>query len=321
MSAPTRPDPNKEDLERLYAGSCCPDGEHALRVKGYLGMTSPTLAPDCDRPLRVKCSKCDYWTVWRCSGHRESSCKPCAGRYRRRVRAVAESGMKRRRSSAGYLYLLTVTGPGRRSVHRLHKVDVKRSKTRACRCSIDAPPLAEWNASHSARWNRLRTALKRDNPALQYMRGVEVQDRGVLHDHALVWSPEPLDVLRVQQLALAAGFGCVLDLAKCDPMSKRAAYYVSKYVTKATDSRQDVPWLQDFVDTRTGEVTRGIGPGRYRTWSCSRDWGDTMSTVRAAKAAYARMIAARPAAELVEALAVLEAALGPVTTVHPKPPD
>lgn len=166
-----------------------------------------------------------------------------------------------------------------------------------CPCTPEGGvDLARWNASHSARWNRFRTALRRDHPELQFFRGVEVQTRGALHDHAMVWSPRPLAKRRLRELALAAGFGHSVDLAPAPPGSKRAAYYVSKYVSKSTDSRSDVPWWGTTVeiDIDTGEVVEHEGPvdGRYRTWSMSREWGMTMAAARAHARAF---VAAREA--------------------------
>lgn len=148
--------------------------------------------------------------------------------------------------------------------------------------------LARWNASHSARWNRLRTALRRHHAGLEFFRGVEVQARGALHDHAMLWSPTPIRRRRLRELAMAAGFGHSVDLVECAPGSRRAAYYVSKYVTKSTDARADVPWwgIAD-VDQDTGEITEGVIDGRYRTWSMSRQWGLTMAAVKADALAYA----------------------------------
>ena len=141
--------------------------------------------------------------------------------------------------------------------------------------------LAEWNASHSRRWNHLRTSLRRDVPGIEYLRGVEVQTRGALHDHALLWSPVPMTTRQVRARAMAAGFGHSVDLAPIDPGSKQCAYYVSKYVTKAADSRDEVPWAGDVVDRLTGEITREQVRASYRTWSSSREWGLTMAQVRA----------------------------------------
>jgi hypothetical protein len=263
----------------LHAVRLCAGG-HALRVVGYLRGPRPA-GLDCLSPLRVVCKHCDYATAWACGGHRESRCRPCASRYRRRVRAVAHSGFAPARRPSGYLYLLTVTAPGAQ----------QHSLPGGALCSCTPPggvDLARWNASHSARWNRLRTAMRRDVPELQYFRGVEVQKRGALHDHAMVWSPVPLSKTRLRSLAMAAGFGHELDLADCVPGSKKAAYYVSKYVTKATDSRDLVPWIGQVIDYETGEVTEGLVPGRYRTWSMSREWGLTMRDVRAEASVYAR---------------------------------
>lgn len=151
-------------------------------------------------------------------------------------------------------------------------------------CSCTPPggvDLADWNASHSRRWNHLRTALRRRYPELEFFRGVEVQQRGALHDHAMVWSPVPLRKGTVKDLVMRAGFGHAIDLAPITS-AKQVAYYVSKYVTKATDSRDDVPWRAQVVDEDTGEVTDEVVAGRYRTWSSSRRWGLTMRAVRAA---------------------------------------
>jgi hypothetical protein len=140
------------------------------------------------------------------------------------------------------------------------------------------------------------------------MRGVEVQARGALHDHAMIWSPTALVLTDVRRRAIAAGFGHSVDLAPCEPGSRKAAYYVAKYVTKATDSREEVPWAADLVEVSTGEVTRGLVPGRYRTWSCSRGWGDRMADVVARARVYAQAKAqADRAAELQRALLVLSA--------------
>jgi hypothetical protein len=283
----------------------CPDGACRMRVVGYLrGPGSGGL--DCDSPLRWMCDDCGTTAIRRCSGRRESVCKPCAARYRRRVRAVALSGMTAQRSSVGYLYLLTVTAPG----------DKAHSLPGGQRCPCTPPggvDLPEWNASHSRRWNHLRTALRRDYEGLQFMRGVEVQNRGALHDHAMVWSPVPLNLVDVRKRAMAAGFGHSVDLAPCAPGSRKAAYYVSKYVTKATDSREQVPWAADVVDFRTGEVSRGLVPGRYRTWSCSRGWGLRMADVVAQAREYAMTKAAADReAEVDAAILVLAAVFGPV---------
>jgi glutamine synthetase len=158
--------------------------------------------------------------------------------------------------------------------------------------------------------------VRQEYPEVEYFRGIEVQTRGALHDHSMVWSPVPLEKTWLREVAMDAGFGHSLDLADVQPGSKREAYYVSKYVTKATDARADVPWLGEVVDTSTGEVGVGQVEARYRTWSMSRKWGDTMATVRAAASEYARKkrheLGARSEGE---ALAALAAVLGAVTTI------
>jgi hypothetical protein len=205
------------------------------------------------------------------------------------------------RQGVGFFYLLTVTSPG-------DKAHYFKSGKR-CECTpVGGVNLAEWNASHSRRWNHLRTSLRRDHPGMQFMRGVEVQTangRGALHDHAMVWSPTALKPAAVKARAMAAGFGHEMDLTSCVPGSRKAAYYVSKYVTKATDVRESVPWAADVVDITTGEVTRKSVPGRYRTWSKSREWGLRMSDVMAEARAYAQSMAERDRAVQLDAALVV----------------
>jgi hypothetical protein len=177
--------------------------------------------------------------------------------------------------------------------------------------------MARWNASHSSRWNWLRTNLRRAYPDLEFMRGVEVQTRGALHDHAMLWSPRPLAKGVVKELAMRAGFGHSIDLAPCEPGSQRAAYYVSKYITKATDSRHDVPWWGDVIDYETGEVTEGVIDGRYRTWSCSRGWGLTMAAVRAEAREF---VEARQREQLAEFWCLLVSELGARPIPDESPP-
>jgi hypothetical protein len=162
--------------------------------------------------------------------------------------------------------------------------------------------------------------LRREYPDLEFMRGVEVQDgkrggrgRGALHDHFLMRTRYAVDERTIRRLAMQAGFGHSVDLADCAPGSKREAYYVGKYVTKATDSRRDVPWRAAVVDVETGEVVDRLVPGRYRTWSCSRRWGLTMAQVRAEAALYAAQCADR---EFFDLVANVAAAFGcsPVET-------
>lgn len=172
-----------------------------------------------------------------------------------------------------------------------------KSERPQCGCHRSAElGLGVWNASAAGRWNRLRTALRREYPHLVYFRAVEVQDRGAIHLHVIVWTARPLDLRMVQSLAVAAGFGCVLDFAPARPGDTRQAHYVSKYVTKSCDLREATPW--ETVDRGTGELT-AVPEATYRTWSSSADWGMKMRELEAA----IRLAAARRAAERREPIA------------------
>jgi hypothetical protein len=255
------------DITEVTSGTCCGLG-CGLRSSGYL-RRGRVAGLDCDQPLRAV-RGCGAVEVWACSNHRESKCVPCSWRYRRRLTRIAEAGSRR----TGYLYMLTLTAPGDRE-HSMPSGDV-------CPCTpAGGVDLADWNASAASRWNRMRTRLRVQVPELEYLRAVEVQKRGALHLHVIVWSPVPLDRIALRRMAIGYGFGHELDLAPVVPGSRKHAYYVAKYVTKACDSRDDVPWRADVLDEESGEVRRMHTVASYRTWSASHGWGLTMSEVRA----------------------------------------
>lgn len=285
------------DVEQLSA-PCrhTPTGRHSMRSVGTVpGRGQARL--DCGNPLLRVCRRrgCEYQQLFTCKSSRSSVCPPCAGRYRRRVRAVALSGLGR----AGFIeYFLTLTPPGDREHCKKPGCDMAPyCQHEQCTCTAPAGvDLARWNAEHGARFNHFRTRLRRElAPGMEYMRGCEVQDgkrlagadagRMGLHDHLLIRSTVPLDLREVRALAIAAGFGHEVKLVPVTPGSKREGYYVSKYITKSADARREVPWVADVVDLETGELFEGVSvPGRYRTWSCSRQWGMTMVDVK--RAAY-----------------------------------
>ena len=175
--------------------------------------------------------------------------------------------------------MLTVTAPTE-DEHLGWVVDWDGKSSRPV-CSCDrhmVGGLGSWNASAGKKWNRLRGELARLHPGMVFLRAVEVQERGAIHLHVIVWTPDPLNLVQVQGLALDAGFGCVIDFKPAASGDTRQATYVSKYVTKATDQRGQVPW--DVLDRETGEVA-AVAEAKFRTWSCSRDWGLTMKALEA----------------------------------------
>jgi hypothetical protein len=122
------------------------------------------------------------------------------------------------------------------------------------------------------------------------MRFAEVQDgkrradgvgRGALHHHNVIMSPVLLDPLQVQQLALDAGYGCVIDM-QLIPLAdnRKIANYVSKYVTKGAD-RGKVKWPVEMrVVVDTGEIMWEKKRPTYKSHSSSRDWAITLQDIR-----------------------------------------
>jgi hypothetical protein len=308
-------------------------GKHSLYVLGYLLGPRPD-GLDCQRPLRVLCRDCDWATAWACSNHRESKCRPCATRYRRRVASLAAYGMTKK---GGHHYFLTLTAPsdvhyygksgevcpcsvpgwdGGRNPHT-HKGESGSGESSASGIlsellGVQQGPgrsqmMAAWNAGHSARWNWFRTELRRRFPDLEFFRGIETQKRGALHDHVLIWTSGTLSEKALRELAIRCGFGHEVLCPEIRPGSTRAAYYVSKYITKACDARDDVPWWGERIDYETGEVTEGMIAARYRTWSQSQGWGTSMAAVRAEASVWARVYEDRQSEP---AIALLVAQMG-----------
>lgn len=252
-----------------------------MHVVGYVS-SGERPRDDCDRPLRVVCESCGEADYWRCDSY---GCGPCGEVKKRRLRRVIEDGSRGHVSSGLRGYFLTLTAPGTAEHLRWYQ-GKKPSRRSACSCHEHGQSKGRWNRQESACWNRLRTSLARDR-VVHFAGSVETQKRGALHRHVVLFVEEYLDHQEVQELALAAGYGCVLDLEHLESPEK-AARYLSKYVAKSASERHVVPWTAERVDTDTGEIYDVQVDPTYRLWSASRRWGVTMKDVRAAAGRQAR---------------------------------
>lgn len=269
-----QPGPSSRVRERCS----CPS-PRGVRVLGYVRRGRGTRM-DCAQPLRVVCGGCGEQEHWRCNVSAESKCSDCAERRRKQLARIVDHGITTR-AGKGFIYFLTLTSPG----------DSEHLQWRQGKGGTDRPPCdchrvweerskGEWNAGESKCWNRLRLALSRlTGGQMAYIGSVEVQKRGMLHRHVVLHAETPLLPSEVGPLALAAGYGCVHDLQPIESASK-AAWYVSKYVTKSSGQRGDVPWRADVVDSRTGEVRQLETVPTFRTWSASQSWGFTLKGLR-----------------------------------------
>lgn len=228
----------------------------------------PVANEGCSRRRHLRCVLCSERREVDCQSSRRTRCVYCSERYRKRVRRVASSGLVF--LAAGVTYSLTLTAPGR-DVHFI------RGKV-VCPCTPKGGVnLGVWNGRAASNFNRFKQSLERRVKArLEHFRATEPQDRGALHYHVLVRFDRPVVLRRsmVRALAIKHGFGHEIDVQ--DVLEeRRTPAYLSKYVSKSADERRSVP----FVHRETGEV----GPGRWRTWSSSRRWGESMADVRAAQ--------------------------------------
>lgn len=242
--------------------------------------------PDCDQPNLVICMMCAEVRTVKCGKTSSRACSHCGAAHRGRVGVVAGSGLRVGRDGL----FITLTAPT--------WLEHYRPDGQACRCTGGGcADLAEWNATAGKRFNRFMQELRRAFATdLQYFKGAEVQRRGALHYHVLIRGPRPLALSRsaLRRLAIRHGFGHSVDVQGLEPAH---AGYVSKYVSKASDDRTDVPWRgyarTERLDPVTGELVKGrrvAYAATYRTWSASARWGDSMAYVRAAQAHYVMVL-------------------------------
>lgn len=268
------------------------------------------------------CVRCGAQAVVKCNASRSSRCRPCASRYRVRVQRVARDPLVR--LAPGAAFFVTLTAPGDHQHCRRHgrACDGESGKAGCyvCECTpAGGVDLAEFNSTLTVRFNRVLEAMRRGeatpkemgrraHQAFEYFNAREVQKRGALHTHTLVRPADDVPLVISQrllsQLAIRHGFGHQVDIQRIGEAVRGksrtadgAARYVSKYVSKSADERGKVPWRRKecrcVPDAPTRcvpcvERMRGVAPAKYRTWSASRQWGQTMKAVKEAALEYAR---------------------------------
>lgn len=253
------------------------DCSHRMRVVGGVQQGTETRL-DCQRPLRAVCLDCGEVQHWRCDSY---GCEHCGELKRRRLARLVDNGAGIHLENGLLGYFVTLTAPGVRD-HRRWRQGKQRGPRPVCDCHLHGKTDGWWNGDESANWNRLRTALTRDRTVV-FCGAVETQQRDLLHRHVLLFTDRVLTFDELQTRALAAGYGCVVDVEPVRSADK-AARYISKYVTKSSGQRAVVPW--ERLDPETGELVGSRAT--YRLWSSSRAWGVTMREIKATQSAQAR---------------------------------
>lgn len=287
-----------------FPGRCCADP--SVEFVGQLGYGS---AGGCVSPSQLRCLRCGAIGFARCKATRESRCPSCARQYRGQVAMVVRDGLEQIGDGMGLF--LTVTAPGDR-IHGWDNYGVpcrctpeggvdlaqfNASFTVRLNRVIEAIKRGEASARTRPRLVRRGSGkvlerLRQVVP-LEYVGCREVQDgsrrsdgvgRHALHAHLIMFrsdgKPLQLNKKLLRDLLIEHGFGHAMKLDRIGGIQhgrkarsvERVAWYVAKYVSKAVDCRERVPW-------RGADGVQRLG-GCYRAWSASRGWGQTMAGVR-----------------------------------------
>lgn len=274
-----------ESLTSLNSGTPSPSG--CVHVYAYCGPSESGLHPKCERPTRLMCRLCCHQVIGRCGSTRSSRCRPCGESHRRRVTQVAKSGMTGARF--GQFFWCTITAPGADVLPWdpgacNHRPDIPCSGKMGCK--VDAFDAAVWNGTAPKRWSWFVTYLRRRiGENVQYFGSWEDQDRAVLHRHFLLRVDRPISEKRVRAAVRGAArrweFGTQLDVKAITGEAARECSYLAKYAAKTVDAVDG----RTVLDVRTGELkdTRG-----FRAWSASRQWGESMKSVKDRQRCFAR---------------------------------
>lgn len=266
-------------VSSLGQGECLAGLHHSYR---YAGHGDPS--DKCDRPRRLVCITCSNVIDQRCGSTRASRCEPCGESHRRRVATIVHSGISADRPSG--LWFVTLTAPGA-DVLEWDESKCSHESTQPCSgalgCTVERVAAAEWNARAPRAWSWMVTYLRRAlRTDVEFCGTWEVQRRGVLHRHCVFRAVGVADRRFRAAVRLAAfrwGFGRQIDV---QGLSAHHAWYLAKYASKTSDEMSQCAWL----DKSTGELVAA----RYRPWSSSRSWGDSMAVVKAAQRAWAHQV-------------------------------
>lgn len=208
----------------------------------------------------------------RCQSTRESKCLFCSRIHRENLRAVASSGFgSTEQDKLLWTDFFTMTAPG---IDQFPWVHHRKIGEHICSgkngCRPDEFAVAMWNEKAKQNWNWLMTALERRfRRKFQYFKSWELQERGLLHLHAICRHPGVSHSdfeTALREIAEEWGFGEQIDAQEVTSATKsRTQAYLTKYVTKGSSRALG-------FDYETGELREA----RYRPWSASRNWGLSM---------------------------------------------
>ncbi len=227
----------------------------------------PTSIAPCRRPREVRDREGNrHWV--RCGSRLKSVCPGCSSLAVGDWQTILRSGVFDA-SPTDHFIFLTLTAPSFGSCHRVAKPD--RRKVR-CECGkihdpfrdsdLRGVPLdvetyeydkcVEWNYYSGRLWNNLVRRLRDVAPSLVYASVREWQDRGALHIHAVLRTPEdepltPRQVKRIArtvtarvpgQLSMTWGTAIRARVMQRDAESGQQLRYLAKqigYLTKSAD--------------------------------------------------------------------------------------
>ena len=249
----------------------------------YVG-TSKLPLGDCERPTMLRCTNCESTMRVRCRATREDKCAACGRRHRRNVARVFRSGFGPDRPEGFFFVTLTAGGEAEGLTWDREACGHSPGECSGEKgCTVEAIPMAVWNGCAPQRWSGFVTAMRRYlKRPIQFCGSWEVQGRGALHRHVLMWCPGVTQQrfrASVRWCAYRYGFGRQHDTQAISGDDAREiarkAGYCAAYCTKGGDRAKTLNFA-------TGEIRSG----GYRPWSASWGWGQTMKAIRAEQLAW-----------------------------------
>lgn len=276
------------------AGPPCNGHQWVMAGRGALGK-----AGKCSQPIRFLCL-CGAECFKECYS---AGCDHCEEVKRGDLKAVVRSG-----AHGDHVMFATLTAPGEKPSQNGYRLRWNRAVCGHAEgecsgdkgCVVLTSDAAAWNAGAAKRWSYFRQFMRRELHNLtgrwldvEVVGSWELQKRGALHRHFLFRVVGPVSQRNIARAFHAYrrqhDYGTSYKLDALDlrdsGAAARCAGYVAKYVMKGYGDLRALPVGFSVMPQLDGSL---LVRRRFRCWSASRQWGDTLTACRHRRAVWAR---------------------------------